>query len=77
MSERPWLEHYPPGVPSEIAVDAYPSLVSLMKEAFQRHAGLAAYRFMGSALSFAERCLLLRNETPRALEVAAELFRRA
>ncbi len=29
------------------------------------------------ALAFAERCLLLRNETPRALEVAAELFRRA
>ena len=54
MSERPWLEHYPLGVPSEIAVDAYLSLVSLMEEAFQRHAGLAAYRFMGSALSFAE-----------------------
>jgi len=30
-----------------------------------------------SALAFAERCLLMRNETPRALEVAAELFRRA
>lgn len=29
------------------------------------------------ALAFAEKCLLLRNETPRALEVAAELFRRA
>ena len=29
------------------------------------------------ALAFAERCLLLRNETPRALEVAATLFRRA
>jgi tetratricopeptide (TPR) repeat protein len=29
------------------------------------------------ALAFAERCLLLRNETPRALEVAAELFTRA
>ncbi|QDV06464.1 tetratricopeptide repeat protein [Planctomycetes bacterium Poly30] len=32
---------------------------------------------MDAALAFAERCLLLRNETPRALEVAAELFRRA
>ncbi|MEM8711481.1 MAG: tetratricopeptide repeat protein [Planctomycetota bacterium] len=30
-----------------------------------------------AALSFSERCLLMRNETPRALEVAADLFRRA
>ena len=29
------------------------------------------------AIEFAQRCLLLRNETPRALEVAEELFRRA
>lgn len=30
-----------------------------------------------AAVAFAERCLELRNETPRALEVAEELFRRA
>ena len=29
------------------------------------------------AIDFAQRCLLLRNETPRALEVAEVLFRRA
>lgn len=29
------------------------------------------------ALQFADQCLLLRNETPRALEVAEELYRRA
>lgn len=29
------------------------------------------------AIKFARRCLLLRNETPRALEVAEEMFRRA
>lgn len=31
----------------------------------------------GDAIEFAQRCLILRNETPRALEVAEELFRRA
>ena len=54
MNERPWLEHYPAGVPADISVDAYPSLVALMEEAFQRHAELPAYKFMGLSLSFGE-----------------------
>ena len=54
MSDRPWLDHYPAGVPGDIPVDAYPSLVALMEEAFQRHASLPAYKFMGLSLSFGE-----------------------
>jgi len=51
---RPWLAHYPPGVPGDIATEAYPSLVALMEESFQRYRSLPAYRYMGSALSFGQ-----------------------
>jgi long-chain acyl-CoA synthetase len=60
MSDRPWLDHYPAGVPADIPVDAYPSLVALMEEAFQRHASLPAYKFMGLSLSFGELDALSR-----------------
>jgi long-chain acyl-CoA synthetase len=51
---RPWLAHYPNGVPGEIATEAYPSLVALMEESFQRYRNLPAYRYMGSTLSFGQ-----------------------
>ena len=44
---RPWLAHYPPGVPAEIAPDTYASLVPLMEESWARHANDAAAAFMG------------------------------
>jgi long-chain acyl-CoA synthetase len=48
------LAHYPNGVPGEIATEAYPSLVALMEESFQRYRNLPAYRYMGSTLSFGQ-----------------------
>lgn len=35
---RPWLQHYPEGVPQEIDPDSYPSLGALLEESFRRHA---------------------------------------
>jgi len=52
--QRPWLAHYPAGVPAEIPADAYPSLVALMQESFERHRARPAFKFMGSTLSFGE-----------------------
>ena len=51
---RPWLVQYPEGVPAEVPADAYPSLVALMQESFERYRDLPAYRFMGSTLSFGQ-----------------------
>lgn len=34
---RPWLAHYPPGVPHDIQPDAYRSLGAMLDEAFKRH----------------------------------------
>ncbi len=54
MMERTWLASYPQGVPSEIDVNAYPSLVALMEESFSKYAERVAYSFMGTDITFAQ-----------------------
>ncbi|MGU3628180.1 long-chain-fatty-acid--CoA ligase [Comamonas sp. C24C] len=54
MSDRPWLNAYPEGVPADIDASQYPSLVALMEEAFAKHADKVAYSFMGKELTFAQ-----------------------
>src|SRR5690606_35574421 len=51
---RPWLGAYPEGVPADIDVAQYPSLVHLMEESFQKNASRTAYSFMGKDVSFAQ-----------------------
>lgn len=53
-ADRPWLGAYPAGVPADIDVAQYPSLVHLMEESFQKYASRPAYSFMGKELSFAQ-----------------------
>jgi len=50
--EKTWLKHYPAGVPAEIDVAQYPSLVALLDESFRRFADKLAYKFMGRSISF-------------------------
>jgi len=54
MTERIWLAHYPQGVPADVDVGAYPSLVALMEDSFARYAQRAAFSFMGASLGYAE-----------------------
>lgn len=49
-----WLKHYPEGIPYEIDADAYPSLIELMEEGFQKFANKSAYANMGKEITFAE-----------------------
>jgi long-chain acyl-CoA synthetase len=51
---RPWLAHYPPGVPAEIDAKAYPSIVAMFDEACARHPQRPAYSSFGVTLSWAE-----------------------
>src|SRR5258706_5646994 len=51
-SDRIWLKGYPPGVPAEIDVTQYKSLVHLLEEAFRKHAAAPAYSCMGTTMSF-------------------------
>ncbi|MDQ2736233.1 MAG: long-chain-fatty-acid--CoA ligase [Pseudomonadota bacterium] len=50
--EKIWLKQYPAGVPAEIDVNQYPSLVALLDESFRRYADRVAYKFMGKAITF-------------------------
>ncbi|MFT3954015.1 MAG: long-chain-fatty-acid--CoA ligase [Piscinibacter sp.] len=51
--EKTWLKQYPAGVPANIDVAQYPSLVALLEESLKKYASLPAYKFMGKAISFA------------------------
>jgi len=52
--ERPWLKHYPPGVPAEIDPSRYPSLVTMLEESFQANAAKQACVCMGKTMTYAE-----------------------
>src|SRR5215216_3825999 len=52
--EKTWLKQYPAGVPAEIDVNQYASLVALLDESFRRYADRMAYKFMGKSISFRE-----------------------
>jgi long-chain acyl-CoA synthetase len=52
--ERIWLKHYPEGVPADIDVGQYESLVHLMHDGFKRHATRNAYAYMDRHFTFGE-----------------------
>jgi long-chain acyl-CoA synthetase len=52
--DKIWLRQYPTGVPAEIDVGRYSSLVALLEESFRKYAGRPAYWFMGKSISFAD-----------------------
>ena len=54
MTDRIWLKSYPKGVPADIDVAQYTSLVALMEESFKKYAARTAYHFMGKDVSFAQ-----------------------
>ena len=58
---RPWLEAYPPGVPSEIDPDQYESLVELLESSFERNADHPAFVNLGQQMTFAEAGRLSRD----------------
>jgi len=51
--DRPWLSAYPAGVPADLPLQAYPSLVALMRESFDRFGDRVAYSFLGKDLRYA------------------------
>ena len=52
--ERFWLKSYPQGVPADVDVTQYSSLVDLMAEAFDRYAKRTAYAFMDRYFTFGD-----------------------
>ena len=52
--DRFWLKHYPAGVPADVDLTQYRSLVHLIDDGLVRFASREAYAFMDRKLSFAE-----------------------
>ncbi len=52
--DKTWLKQYPAGVPAEINVEQYASLVALLDESFKKYGARMAYKFMGKSISFAQ-----------------------
>ena len=52
--EKTWLKQYPAGVPADINVEQYASLVALLDESFKKYGARVAYKFMGKAITFAQ-----------------------
>ena len=52
MTDRIWLKSYPPGVPSDIDVNRYTSMVDMMEESFKKFADRTAFSFMGKEQSY-------------------------
>ena len=52
--ERFWLKNYPPGVPADVDVTQYSSLIELMGDAFDRYANRTAYAFADRYFTFGD-----------------------
>jgi long-chain acyl-CoA synthetase len=54
MTDRIWLSSYPQGVPADVDVGQFATLVDLMEEGFKTYANRVAYSFMGRDVTFGE-----------------------
>ena len=54
MTQKPWLSSYPEGVPSEVNVSAYNSLLALMQDSFRQFGDRPAFHFMGRDLTYTQ-----------------------
>jgi long-chain acyl-CoA synthetase len=51
---RPWLQHYPPGVPADIDPSRYASLIAIFEDSFARFPNRPACICMGTPLTYAQ-----------------------
>jgi long-chain acyl-CoA synthetase len=52
--ERPWLTQYPQGVPAQIDVDEFPSVVAVLESAIQKYRDRPAFANLGKTLTYAQ-----------------------
>ncbi|MGO1072842.1 long-chain fatty acid--CoA ligase [Lysobacter sp. CA199] len=52
--ERPWLAHYPQGVPAQIDVDEFPSVVSVLENAIENYRDRPAFSNFGKELTYGD-----------------------
>ncbi|HEY5970943.1 MAG TPA: long-chain fatty acid--CoA ligase [Pseudoxanthomonas sp.] len=59
--DRPWFKSYPKGVPHEIDLDEYRSIVSVFDTAVSKFGGRPAFSNLGKTLTYAEIEILSRH----------------
>ncbi|MCB0575712.1 MAG: AMP-binding protein, partial [Saprospiraceae bacterium] len=52
--DKPWLQHYPGGVPANIDPDKYPNVIAMVEECFRKYRNLPAFICMGKTLTFGD-----------------------
>ena len=52
--ERPWLKHYPAGVPAEIDVDEFQSIPAVLEQSIRQFGDRPAFTNMGKVLTYAQ-----------------------
>ena len=52
--ERPWLAHYPAGIPADIDVNAYRSVAAVFEESFKKFRDRPAYKNFGKVLTYGQ-----------------------
>jgi len=60
-SERPWLAHYPAGVPAEIDLDEFASINDIFDSAVQKYRDKTAFISMGKSITYGELERLSRD----------------
>jgi long-chain acyl-CoA synthetase len=61
MSDRPWLKHYPAGMPVNIDPDQYPNLLGILDETFKKYRNKTAFVGFGKELTYDEVDKMSRN----------------
>lgn len=61
MTDRPWLNSYPPGVPATIDPDKFHSIVDLLLQSCDKYNERIAYHNMGADLRYTDLDYLTRN----------------
>ena len=60
-SPRPWLKNYPEGVPHDIDLAKFSSLVEMLEDSFERYGDRTAFESMGLAMDYRRLDLLSQN----------------
>ena len=53
-TDRFWLKNYPAGVPADVDISQYKSLLQLLDEAFKKYSAKPAYSCMGATMTYRE-----------------------
>jgi len=52
--ERPWLAHYPAGIPAQIDADEFSSIPAVLEESIRKYSDRPAFANMGRTLTYAQ-----------------------